>query len=438
MPLNMEQIQQQLDVLLHDHSEQNRLYYEVFYDPEPRDVEMEIYVDGVLTTVTIPNRAKLTRWYQSMHVPARNSILYGRIDALGAPAHLILSGGAVELDASPTMLLLNFAAGMAETGPVDHIAMVAEDHIWSGLPVSSTCWLYAQRNPSTGAITFGHTVLEPVTAKIAPAAPAEGQHWYDSRAGRMLVFSGGAWGEVQRVFLGFCVTNGSGAVTSVSPAAMGETLTVQAWLAGLQPSHHYTLDGVTDIPGIYAAATGEFTPPAGARVLEFHLVGAGGGGNVSAVRNNTCGGASGAACLVRAVPAPGDTYLVQIGAGGAGSATETGGDGGDTVVTGPTWNATAGGGQGGAATSDRAGGAVTCAGIEPVWALSGGRARSALEVDTSGGVEQWFAMGAHAPGVAAEPLQNYLSAAVGQGGIGNSYTTGRAGGPGVVYVTVYS
>lgn len=63
--MNMETIQQNLDALLHNHSEQNRLYYEMFFDPEPNDVEMQVYVDGALTTVTIPNRAKMAEWYQS-------------------------------------------------------------------------------------------------------------------------------------------------------------------------------------------------------------------------------------------------------------------------------------------------------------------------------------------------------------------------------------
>ena len=441
MSLNMEQIQQQIDMLLHDHSEQNRLFYEVFYDPEPQDVEMQIYVDSVLTTVTIPNRAKLTQWYQSMHVPPRNSIIYGKIDGEGLPAHLILNAGAAEIDASPTMLLLTIAAGMAETGPVDHIVVITADHIFSGLTASSTCWLYAARDASTGDISYGHTTLEPVTAKVAPTAPAAGQHWYDSNAGRMMAYADGAWSQVQRIFLGSCVTDSEGTVTDVYPEVRGESLSLSGLGEALSPIAHYTLDGVTDIEGIYDAGTGIFTPPEGARLAEITLVGGGGGGNLSADRTRTCGGASGAVCKVRVPVSAGDAYTVSIGAGGAGATSNTGNSGGDTVVTGPdsAWTATAGGGDGGEPSTSglRNGGAVTCTGISPVMALKGIDNYALCEINTTDS-DAWINAGSSAPGMGTCALAPY-GVAPGQGGFARSTESpsGYAGGDGVVYVTVY-
>ncbi len=442
MSLNMEQVQQQLDMLLHNHSEMNRLFYDIFFSTDAQDVEVQVYdEDGTLITITIPNRASMTQWYQSTHVPPRNSILYGKVDASGLPAHLILNAGAAEIDASPTMLLLTFAAGMAETGPVDYITVVISDHIFSGLTVSSTCWLYAERNSSTGEISYGHTVLKPVTAKVAPSAPAAGQHWYDSNAGRMMVYADGAWGEVQRIILGSCVTDSGGIVTDVFPAVRGESLSLSELSDALSPMAHYTLDGATDIADVYDAATGIFTPPAGARFAEFTLVGGGGGGNLSADRTRTCGGASGAVCKIRVPIKDGDSFTVTIGAGGAGVASNTGNSGGDTMVTGPdsAWTATAGGGDGGEPSTSglRNGGAVTCTGISPVMALKGIDNYALCEINTTDS-DAWINAGSSAPGMGTCALAPY-GVAPGQGGFARSTESpsGYAGGDGVVYVTVY-
>ncbi len=209
-------------------------------------------------------------------------------------------------------------------------------------------------------------------------------------------------------------------------------------LAYRQPIAHYTLDGATDIAGVFVASSGVFTPPAGARYVEITLVGGGGGGNRSADRTVTCGGAAGGAIKLRVPFAAGDTYAVAIGAGGAGVAGTVGGDGGDTQVTGPggAWVATAGGGTGGAETNEsRAGGECTCVGISPVEMYDGMASRATMEVDTNGAT-YWFNLGA-----SSLFGGNLLSSpyAPGQGGIafGTANYPGFDGGDGVVYVTVY-
>ncbi|WP_456459703.1 hypothetical protein [Desulfurobacterium sp.] len=60
MGLNLAEIQQKLDRLIQNMSEQNRRAYQIFYDPNPQDVELpQLDENGNLVNVTIPNRAKI-------------------------------------------------------------------------------------------------------------------------------------------------------------------------------------------------------------------------------------------------------------------------------------------------------------------------------------------------------------------------------------------
>ena len=81
MGINLAEIQQKIDRLLSNIAEQNRRAYELFYDPNPQDVELPQFDEnGNLTTVRIPNRAKLKKqmwddinaavglWYRTFYV----------------------------------------------------------------------------------------------------------------------------------------------------------------------------------------------------------------------------------------------------------------------------------------------------------------------------------------------------------------------------------
>ena len=60
MGLNLAEIQQKLDRLIQNMSEQNRRAYQIFYDPNPQDVTLpQLDENGNLVNVTIPNRAKI-------------------------------------------------------------------------------------------------------------------------------------------------------------------------------------------------------------------------------------------------------------------------------------------------------------------------------------------------------------------------------------------
>jgi len=60
MGVNLAEVQQKIDRLLYNIAEQNRHAYSIFYDPNPQDVELpQLDENGNLTTVKIPNRAKI-------------------------------------------------------------------------------------------------------------------------------------------------------------------------------------------------------------------------------------------------------------------------------------------------------------------------------------------------------------------------------------------
>ena len=63
-------------------------------------------------------------------------------------------------------------------------------------------WLYWDIDTTTGALTRGHTLVEPVSGNSEPVNPANGTHWFDTVRGRMFVYQAttGKWIHVLRAF----------------------------------------------------------------------------------------------------------------------------------------------------------------------------------------------------------------------------------------------
>ncbi len=60
--INLAELQQKVDRLLFNMAEQNRRAYQLFYDPNPQDVELpQLDENGNLITVKIPNRALIKK-----------------------------------------------------------------------------------------------------------------------------------------------------------------------------------------------------------------------------------------------------------------------------------------------------------------------------------------------------------------------------------------
>lgn len=154
-----------------------------------------------------------------VHVPVRQTVLHGLTDAVvGTPNFLQLGTGlAVDLAATTTPLVIAFAYNFSsDFGALDYIGKVTADvtGAWSALPANQTCYLYVDRNISTGALTYGYSLFIPTYQALAPSAPSTDQHWFCLNDFYMKRYSGAAWENKQRVFVGECVT-GASSVTSV-------------------------------------------------------------------------------------------------------------------------------------------------------------------------------------------------------------------------------
>lgn len=149
----------------------------------------------------------------------RQTVLNGAVDANGFPNALSAGSGlSVTLTASATPFLLAFAAGFDAYGAVDYVAQVTANQTISGLTASATLYLYADRNTSTGAVTFGFTTFGTTYSLKAPSSPSTNQPWFDLSAFQFKVWNGSAWAVAQRVILGE-VTTGSSSVTSTTTYA---------------------------------------------------------------------------------------------------------------------------------------------------------------------------------------------------------------------------
>ncbi|OPY03554.1 MAG: hypothetical protein A4E60_00219 [Syntrophorhabdus sp. PtaB.Bin047] len=158
----------------------------------------------------------------SVEVPVRQTVLSAVIDSYGKPTFISVGTGlAVNIDASPTPVRIAFAAGFGASGAVNYVGTIDEDTSISSLTASSINYLYAERNPSTGAITLGKTAVMPVYSYSAPSH-ASNQYWYSIAEGVMYLSNGSdTWTAQQVVFLGEAVTDGSSVTSVVNYALAG-------------------------------------------------------------------------------------------------------------------------------------------------------------------------------------------------------------------------
>ena len=141
-----------------------------------------------------------------------------------APANFLqLSGGRVSIAlASDESIAVAFADRasnylVTERQPITNA--------WIGPFSGGTAyWLFWDLNASTGARTFGHTLLEPEEGATAPTNPQNDQHWFDTSINQMKVWNSLAtrWMPVIRVFAAQLSTAGTFVSMSInSPAFTG-------------------------------------------------------------------------------------------------------------------------------------------------------------------------------------------------------------------------
>lgn len=131
---------------------------------------------------------------------------------------------------------------------------------------------------------------------------------------------------------------------------------------------HTVIDGVVQAPPalvqLATAGAHTVTVPAGCKLADIQLWGAGGGGALGSAANSGEGGGGGAYCRSVLTVAPGTVLSITVGAGGSPyiGASGPAGNGGDTAITIGATTLTAGGG-GGAILSSSSGGTGGAGGV---------------------------------------------------------------------------
>jgi len=157
-------------------------------------------------------------------VQRSQTTLVGVCDANGYADFLRIGTGlSVNLLATATPLRVAFAAGYDSGGNLDYQGIVPADvpAAWSALTANSTLYLYVERDPGTGGISYGFSSLQQAYGYAHPGSPADGQHSYLIQHRKMYYYDGvgATWVAVQRRFVGECTTDASG-VTSVTTYAL--------------------------------------------------------------------------------------------------------------------------------------------------------------------------------------------------------------------------
>jgi hypothetical protein len=138
----------------------------------------------------------------------RQSVLYGPTDANGTPNFITATGLSISIDGSSKPIIFAFANGFSpSTGSIDLIDKVDSlvSSAWT-LPPNQTCYLYVDKDKSTGLLSFGYTTSLDLYLSAAPASPVLDQHYFNTVEMKMYRYNGTTWEEKQRIFLAKTVT----------------------------------------------------------------------------------------------------------------------------------------------------------------------------------------------------------------------------------------
>ena len=149
-------------------------------------------------------------------VPVRQCVLSCSGDGTtGLPNYMVASTtttiGLQNCDT--TNLVMAFAYGFDTAGAVDYVAVVNTNtsSVWTGLNgVSTTYYLYADRDISTGAITYNKTTTRPIYTNV----PGTGNNTYIIPQSKMV---NGSSTAIQRLFLGEAATSAGSVISTITP-----------------------------------------------------------------------------------------------------------------------------------------------------------------------------------------------------------------------------
>ena len=149
-------------------------------------------------------------------VPVRQCVLSCSGDGTtGLPNYMVASTTTALgfQNCDTTNLVMAFAYGFDTAGAVDYVAVVNANtsSVWTGLNgVSTTYYLYADRDISTGAITYDKTTTRPIYTNV----PGTGNNTYIIPQSKMV---NGSSTAIQRLFLGEAATSAGSVISTITP-----------------------------------------------------------------------------------------------------------------------------------------------------------------------------------------------------------------------------
>ena len=149
-------------------------------------------------------------------VPVRQCVLSCSGDGTtGLPNYMVASTTTALgfQNCDTTNLVMAFAYGFDTAGAVDYVAVVNANtsSVWTGLNgASTTYYLYADRDISTGAITYDKTTTRPIYTNV----PGTGNNTYIIPQSKMV---NGSSTAIQRLFLGQAVTSAGSVISTITP-----------------------------------------------------------------------------------------------------------------------------------------------------------------------------------------------------------------------------
>ena len=161
----------------------------------------------------------------------RQSVLYGPTDSSGNPSFLTASDLSITIDGSTKPILLAFAAGFSlAQGTIDFLDGIsgAISSAWT-LPANNTCYLYIDKDASTGLLSYGYTVSPDQYMAAAPSSPVLDQHYFNTAEMKMYRYNGSSWEEKRRIFIASVVTGASSATIAHYPMRSPMDKAAAAW-----------------------------------------------------------------------------------------------------------------------------------------------------------------------------------------------------------------
>jgi len=156
-------------------------------------------------------------------VPKRQTVLSGPIDSSGFPSFLPATSVNLNLTtqnvSGSAALTLTSSNGFSTTGAVDSIGVSTANLTWTGLTANTTNYLYF--DISGGLLTPGSTTLAPVYQFGGTYSVTNLQNTFNVQDMKMQVGNGATASQVNRVFVGEAVTNGTTVTSTVAYAYQG-------------------------------------------------------------------------------------------------------------------------------------------------------------------------------------------------------------------------